>query len=144
MSMLVALLLTVFFIVDRNASTDSRSFPVQEGVQVLSISRIQKSGGVVTNQSMSSDEIDHSLSVALLDCLAGYSMTTHPVSVPKTMFMEDPYVYISIWLQNADRSTFRVNVSTVDVYSNVEYSGEYFGVLDASALLRDLDALLPE
>lgn len=126
------------------AGTGTQAIPLENAARILTISRIQKSGGPVTRTALSGDEVSGELSAALLEVLAGYSMTARPVRAPQTMAIRDTYDHISIWLENADQSTFRVNVSSVDAYSNVKCGEKSFGITDPAPLLRELDALLAD
>lgn len=141
---LAALLLPALCLAVWKAGTGTQVIPVENAARILTISRIQKSGGPVMQTALSGEEISEELSAALLEVLAGYSMTARPVRAPQTMAIRDTYDDISIWLENADRSTFRVNVSSVDAYSNVKYGEKSFGITDPASLLRELDALLAD
>ena len=138
----VAILLLLICYISKNFSTDSRSIPMQDVIEILTVSRIQKRDGEIIEHTTSGEDLDSSLSTSVIDCLGRYSMTTRPVSSPDTMIMTDPYDHISIWLLNADSTTMRINVSNVQSYCNVDYEGEHYGIPDSVSLLQDLDSLL--
>ena len=138
----VLLILIAIYFMFRETSGGVQSIPIQDGVQIISISRIKKNDETVSNYSVSGDEIEDDLSVALLDCLCNYSMTVHPISAHENMYMTESYDHISLWLQRADSSTFRINISSEKNYSNVEYDGRYFGIKDSVHLLQEVGALL--
>ena len=142
LSVLAALLLLCFAV--WRAGEGSQAIPIEEGASILTISRVQRDGGPIMDLSTTGNKMDEidGLSASLLECLAGYSMARRPVTVDPSMDIGDPYDHVSIWLQNPDRPSFRVNVSSVDAYSYVTYQGKNFMITDPAPLLRELDVLL--
>ena len=138
----VLLLMVAFYFVFRSTGGDVQPLPIQDGVEIISISRITKQGETVTNDSISGDEIGADLSAALLDHLRNASMTARPISAPGSLNMTEAYDHISLWLQKADSSTFRINLSSEKGCSNVEEDGTYFGINDPAPLLQEAAALL--
>ena len=138
----VLVFLLVFYCVFRVTKNDIQPLPMEDHVEIVSISRITKQGETVRSDSISGEEIGADLSAALLEHLRNASMTFDPISAPENMCLTEDYDHISLWLQKGDLSTFRVNLSSEEGCSNVEENGTYFGINDPAPLLEEVAALL--
>lgn len=98
----VLVLLLAFYCVFRATRSDVQPLPLEDGVEIVSISRITKQGETVRSDSISGEEIGADLSAALLDHLRHASMTAGPISAPENMYLTEDYDHISLWLQKAE------------------------------------------
>lgn len=121
-----------------------KPIPAEESDDILTITRVEKSDGTISKQSITGDELDEKTSRDLLDCLARHTMKSNPVSGPSVMTMTDPYLYLSIWLQKKDETRYTIQLSTTEAYSVVEYGKENFPVTESGILLEEVEQILSE
>lgn len=122
----------------------ARDIPVDRDSAILTVSCIRRENGADTDWSLAQGDIPEDAADALLDCLAGRTMTGGTVAAPETMTVTDPYVYISIWVENKDQSKVRVNLSNQESYSVVEYGEKYYGIVDSAAMLEQVNSVLAD
>ena len=81
LSVLAALLLLCFAV--WRAGEGSQAIPIEEGAEILTISRVQRDGGPIMDLSTTGNKMDEidGLSASLLECLAGYSMARRSRSI---------------------------------------------------------------
>lgn len=123
----------------RNKTQD---IPVDQDSAILTVSWLGREDGVDTQWSLTRDDIPEAAADELLDCVEEHSMTYRPISAPQTMTITDPYIYISIWIENEDLPRTRVNLSNQEGYCVVKYGEKCYGIVDSAPMLEQVKSIL--